>query len=232
MKKLGLLVFVIAVIGSVALVWAVTGKAFSFPSFSFGVQINGSGNVAVEKREVRDFTGVDASGAMMVEITVGRDFAVELEGDDNILPLIKTEVRNGVLHIERQSRTSFWSKNRVTARVSLPQLDNLDVSGASSATITGVKSESLDLNASGASKIEISGEARTAKIDLSGASKLNGENLRIVRADVEASGASKAIVFVSEVITADASGASKIIYLGNPTTVNKDVSGASKISGK
>lgn len=229
MKRFGLLVFLVALFGSVALVWAITGKAFS--CVSFNVQISGSGDIIKEKRDVRDFRGVDAGGAMIVEITAGKDYSVELEGDDNILPLVTTEIRNGILHIERKSRTSVWTRNRLIARVTLPALDSVNISGASTATISGVNSEVFNLNASGASKIEISGEAREINVDVSGASKLNGENFRTIRAEVEASGASKATLYVSEVINADASGASKIIYFGNPPTVTKDVSGASKVSG-
>lgn len=230
MKKLGLLVFIAAIVGSVALVWAVTGKAVSFVKINFSEQIKGSGNVATEKRDVRDFKGVDAGGAMRVEITVGKGFSVELEGDDNILPLVKTEVRGGVLHIERKEGSRTWTKSHLIARISMPELNELGISGASSALVTGVKSERLTINTSGASKVEISGEAREVKIDVSGASKLNGENLRTERADVEASGASKISIFASESINADASGASKVVYSGNPKSVSKDASGASSVS--
>lgn len=227
MKRIGLLVFLAALIGSVALVWAVTGKSVS--CFSYSIQINGSGNRVAEKRDVRDFTGVDAGGAVEVEITVGKDFAVELEGDDNILANITTEVRDGVLYIERK-KGNYWSKSRLVARVSLPELNKLDISGASKAIVTGVRSNSFNVGVSGASKVEISGEAREVKIDVSGASKLIAENLRAERADVEASGASKAVLYVSQSINADASGASKITYLGNPPSVSKDASGASSVS--
>lgn len=229
MKKLGLLVFAVAIIGSLALVWGITGKSvFGVPFFRSDVK--GSGNFITEKRDLSRFKGVHAGGAMQLEITVGKDFSVELEGDDNILPLIKTEVRGDTLHFERkESRT--WSRNRVIARITMPELSDLDVSGASSATANNVKAESLTIDASGASKIEISGEARVLTVDLSGASRLEAGNLKTTRANVEASGASKAVVFASEVIEADASGASRISYSGNPKSVSKDASGASSVSG-
>jgi hypothetical protein len=228
MKKLGLLVFAVVITGSLALVWAITGKSVIGSSI-IHFDIKGSGKVVTEKRDVSGFKGVHAGGAMQLEITVGKEFSVELEGDDNILPTIKTEVRGDKLYFERkESRT--WSRGRVIARITMPELNDLDISGASNATVNNVKTESLKVESSGASRIEISGEARIVDVEVSGASKLDAENLKTERAKVQASGASKASVFASEAIDVDASGASRINYSGNPKSVVKDTSGASSVS--
>lgn len=226
MKKFGFLIFAIAIIGSLALVSSVTGKSV-FGFFNFAVQ--GSGRIVTEKRDASGFKGVQAGGATELQITVGKDFSVELEGDDNILPLVRTEVRAGVLHIERNG--NFWSRTKLVARITMPEFDNLDLSGASRASVAGVDSNNVKLEASGASQIEISGTAQDLTASLSGASKLDAANLRALRANIDASGASKAQIFASESVTADTSGASKIVYAGNPATVNKDASGASSIAG-
>ena len=62
-------------------------------------QATGSGTMKVEKRTVPSFTAVDISGAYNVEIAVQKEPGLEIEGDDNLLPLVTTEVRNGVLEI-------------------------------------------------------------------------------------------------------------------------------------
>ena len=228
MKKLGLLVFAVVIVGSLALVWAITGKSVVGSSL-IHFDVRGSGNTATEKRDVSGFKGIHAGGAMQLEITVGKEFSVELEGDDNILPTIKTEVRDGKLYFERKEGR-IWSRGRVTARITMPELDDLDVSGASTAMASNVKTENLKLETSGASRIEISGEARSIEVEVSGASKLDADNLKTERAKIEASGASKASIFASEAIDVNASGASKIMYSGNPKSVSKDASGASSIS--
>lgn len=227
MKKLGLLIFAIALVGSLTLVWGVTGKSV-FSSFDFLSSVKGSGNVIIEKRDLANFKNVSAGGAMRLEITIGKEFLIELEGDDNILPTIKTEVRGDTLYFERK-RVRTSSRNLVIARIQMPELTGLDISGASDAIVNNVKSESLKIDASGSSRLELSGETRNLSVDVSGASKLTAENLKTERSTIEASGASKVVVFASEAIDADASGASKIIYRGNPKTVNKNASGASSI---
>lgn len=228
MKKLGLLVFVVTIVGSLALVWAITGKSVVDSSL-IHFDIKGSGNVITEKRDVSGFKSIQASGALQLEITAGKEFSVELEGDDDYLPTIKTEVRGDKLYFERtENRT--WSRGRILARITMPELDDLNISGASTATIYNVKTRNLKLKSSGASRLEVSGEADNVEIEVSGASKLDAENLKAERAKIESSGASKVSVCASETIDANASGASTIRYSGNPKSINKNASGASVIS--
>src|SRR5256885_7211495 len=64
-----------------------------------GNHIAGSGNVKTEKRDVGAFASVDVSGAYQVEIVCQKQPGLEVEGDDNILPLVQTYVKNGTLYI-------------------------------------------------------------------------------------------------------------------------------------
>ena len=65
------------------------GKIFNF---SFGRGVKGSGVLITEKRELSGFKGVDVGGIFQVEVTAQKDFAVEVSGDDNIVPMVKTYV--------------------------------------------------------------------------------------------------------------------------------------------
>ncbi len=114
----------------------------------------------------------------------------------------------------------------------MPELSALDISGASVATVSNVKADSLKLNASGASKIKIDGEADNLDSDASGASKIDAEDLKVENADINASGASNTTVSVTNELKADASGASTIYYTGEPTNVSPKTSGASSVKKK
>jgi hypothetical protein len=85
---------------------------------------------------------------------------------------------------------------------------------------------------SGASKVELNGEANNLTIDSSGASKINAENLKVANAAIDVSGASHVTVNATEEIKAEASGASKVSYLGEPKNVIKNTSGASSVKQK
>ena len=219
MKKIGIIIFIIALF--IGLIFA---NVFSFGKtttrfFNFKVNFSekGSGNVATEKREVSDFKAVDVGGVYQVEITAQKEFGVEVEADDNLLPLIKIEVEDGVLKIESEKKIE--SKNLIIVRISAPNIEDLDVSGASKVSLTNLNNETIQIHSSGASKVKIEGATVNLEIKVSGASKIDAGNLKAENVSVDASGASNVNVSVSNDLNIDASGVSNIYYSGNPKTI-------------
>lgn len=233
MKKIGFCIFAGAlvvglVVSNLFSFGRVSDKFFNF-NFSFKGE-KGSGRMASEVRDLSGFKSIDVGGVFHVEITAQKDFAVEVEADDNLLQFIRTEVRNGSLHIETEKRLS--TSNPIRVRIYAPDIDNLDVSGAANVAIKDLKNTGLTIDSSGASKIKVAGETGKLTIDVSGATEVNASNLKTENANVEASGASAIDVNVSGELTADASGASKINYSGSPRNVQKKTSGASKVTAR
>jgi hypothetical protein len=233
MKKFGIIIFAIALIAGVVL-----ANVFSFGrlgsrlfnvSFNFG-SVSGSGNVVKETRNVSPFKSIDVGGIFKVEVTAQKDFGVEIETDDNLLQYIKTEVDGGVLRIESEKR--FSSHAPILVRVSAPDIENIEASGASSVSLDNLKNSKLGIDTSGASKIFVNGETAKLTVDVSGASKIDAENLKAENANIDASGASSVTVNVSNELNADASGASRIVYSGNLKNVIRKTSGASSVSPK
>ena len=233
MKKIGFIIFIVALIIGVTFAnffsWGKASAKFFNVSIDFG-GIKGSGNVLTEKRSVADFKAIEVGGVFDVEVVAQKEFGVEIEADDNLLPYIKTEVRGGTLEISNEKRLS--TKSRIRVRISAPDIERLQVSGASKLSLSNVKNDSLTVDASGASKVSVAGETRNLDVELSGASKLDAENLKAENVDVDGSGASSAGVNVSGDLKADLSGASKVTYTGNPRNLQKSTSGASSVRGK
>ena len=231
MKKFGIIIFVVAL-----LVGVVFANLFSFGKASarfFNISFNsiaGSGVAATESRNVSEFKGIDVGGVFQVEVTAGKDYGVVVEADDYLLQYVKTEVSGGVLKISSTERLKSSTPLRI--RVSAPDIESIDASGACKISVADVKSSELRVDTSGASKVNLAGEASSVTIDISGASNVDAANLKAENATVEASGASKVEVFVTGKLVSEASGASKISYSGNPTSVTKDTSGAGKVSQK
>ena len=61
--------------------------------------VRGSGVRKTEKRDLPSFTAIETIGAFEVQVNCQKPASFEIEADDNILPLIQTEVRNGVLRV-------------------------------------------------------------------------------------------------------------------------------------
>lgn len=230
MKKIGIIVFVVAV-----LVGVIFANFMSFGkmqtaglfNFSFKRSVKGSGNVAVEKRDVKDFRSLDVSGIIQVEVTVQKDFAVEVEADDNLLQYIRTEVRNGVL--ELSTKKTFKTSNPIRVRISAPDLEEVEASGATRVSVSGLKNAKFVIDTSGASSITAAGETSELVVDVSGASKIDASELSAGKAAVDSSGASSVTVNAVGELKVDASGASSVKYAGSPQNIEKRTSGASKV---
>jgi hypothetical protein len=193
-------------------------------------QVIGSGVIKTEKRPISSFTSIDASGAFDVEVVCQKEPSLEIEGDDNLLPLVKTEVQGSTLSIKPEK--GFSVKRPIRVRISVPNIENISSSGASSFRVIDVKNEKMKVDASGASSFDIAGETVALDLDLSGATKIDTERLRAERVRISLSGAGKAKVFASEELDADVSGAGSVTYAGNPKKVNKKVSGVGSVSKK
>ena len=190
----------------------------------------GSGTMKLEKRNVPAFTAVNISGAYDVEIVVQKEQSLEIEGDDNLLPLIRTEVKNGVLEINNEK--SFNTKHTLRVRISIPQLEGISSSGASEMVVSNVKSDEFKIDTSGAGSLKVAGETKRLALEMSGAGDVDAKELRAEKVTVNSSGAAGAEVFASQDLRVDASGAGHIDYYGNPKNVSEDVSGAASISKK
>jgi hypothetical protein len=232
MKKFGVVIFAVALVAGLVL-----ANMFSFGRFqerffhvSFGSGVAGSGNIVTDKRGLSGFTGIDVGGIFKVEATAQKDFGVEVEIDDNLLPMVKTEVRGGILHIELDGRIK--THGPILVRVSAPDIESIEASGASNIAVTNLNNNSLNIGSSGASKVSVSGQTAKLTVDVSGASNINASELRAVDANIDASGASRVDVFATGDLYTDASGASRITYTGTPKTVDRKTSGASSVSGK
>ena len=230
MKKIGLVIFGIALVVGVVFANILSFGRLSDRMFNVSFDLcgtKGSGNVVSERRDISEFSGIDVGGIYKVDVTIGEDFSVEIETDDNLLPLISTEVDGDVLKIESSKR--FKPSDQVRVHVTAPDIRSLDISGAARIEVTGVANDELTVDASGASKVNLSGETQKLTVDVSGATSVDAEQLTAQDAAVDSSGAGNVAVNVTGELRADGSGASKIYYSGSPATVVKKTSGAGKV---
>jgi hypothetical protein len=196
----------------------------------FGNGVRGSGNRMTERRVILAFLSIEVSGAYEVEIVAQKDRSLEITGDDNVLPLVTTEVKNNTLHIG--SSKPYSVNHPITVKISVPELEAISTSGASKITISGLKNSDFKVDSSGASKLSLAGETKKLSIGTSGASNIEAKDLHAEKVNVESSGAGFVSVYATDQLDASASGAARIDYYGDPKTVNPETSGPASINKK
>lgn len=193
-----------------------------------GDVVTGSGNVVTEERTVSGITAVELAGAGELIIDQTGSEALTVEADDNLLPVIETEVRDGTLHIGYAPGAVVGTATRLRYTLNVRELERLIISGAGSATINNLAGERFTLNSSGAGSVSASGTVTEQRVTISGAGSYDGADLASQIATVTVSGLGNVVVQVSDELNAVISGAGNIEYIGDPL-IDEQVSGAGRI---
>jgi hypothetical protein len=193
-------------------------------------RVEGSGNRKSERREVAGFDRLIIEGAYGVEVVCGPAPSLEIEADDNLLPLIRAEVEGGRLRVRSERGMSTRELPRL--RITVPDVREIELPGASEFSLTGVRNESLKISVPGASKLRAEGETGRLEVALSGAGLIDVEGVRARHVTASCSGAGTISVYASETLDASVSGVGSINYAGEPATVNRSVSGLGRINKK
>jgi hypothetical protein len=212
----------------VVLLLVACGLVLSGCKFNRGIA--GSGVRKTEKRDLKSFNAIDTTGAYEIDVTCQKRASFEIEADDNILPLIKTEVRDGILFVSNDQQ--YHSSKPSMLRITLPDLNSVSSHGAGEVRIVDARSSDLKIESTGAASVVANGTAKSVTISSSGAGKIDTSNLRAEKAKVEVNGAGSIDVYASEQLDVSISGVGHVSYSGKPKVVNKNVSGIGSVSPK
>src|SRR5262245_55325514 len=91
----------------------------------FSAGIKGSGKRELQKREVAPFTSISTEGAFTIEVTCQKNESLEVEGDDNVLAYVTTEVGSNILRLNNTK--NYSTSEPVKFRISVPNLEGLSV---------------------------------------------------------------------------------------------------------
>jgi hypothetical protein len=184
-----------------------------------------------------------------VFITQDTVSSVRLESDENILPYIDVYTEGNLLKIETKQKVNLSSSRGTKIYISAPSLTTFKSSGASniytekklSSTqpiafkLSGaskirmeLSSPKVEVQASGAGTIQLSGETKDLIIDGSGSTDVYCFNLMTENAKISLSGAGNAQISASVKLDIHVSGAGDVVYKGNPA-VSQSISGAGSV---
>jgi hypothetical protein len=118
-------------------------------TIGLGDGVRGSGNMITETRDVSDFSGVQLMTSGNATITVGEANSLTIEAEDNIMPLLTSEVRSGVLELGTASNTSISTSRGWQYTITVESLDLLEITGSGDATVNGTVDSNLRVQIAG-----------------------------------------------------------------------------------
>lgn len=206
--------------------------------------VKGSGNVVTETRQVRQFDQVGLSGSGHMSIMQGDHESLTIEADDNLLPLIKSDLAGSLLKIGpenvnlRPTRTIQYRlqlkslkglllAGSVEAEAPSIQSDHLRVviSGSGRIQVPKLETDDLVVQVSGSGEVHLAGRVNRQTVQISGSGNYSAGGCESQDASVNISGSGDATVWARQKLEGHVSGSGDVGYYGSPQ-VSTHVSGS------
>jgi hypothetical protein len=207
-----------------------------------------------ESRNLKGFSSISYGISGNLTVKIGPEFSVVLEGDEDDVERVVTEVSGDRLTIRHEIwRFHFLDfHGKVNVYITLPELDGLSVSGSGKAELisdirnsdhldlsvsgsgklyaAGVETDELECSISGSGDIMIgsAGSADRGDISISGSGGYSGKSLEIDHLSVRVSGSGSCLCKAGDSLTARISGSGDVTYYGNPR-IDSRASGSGRI---
>lgn len=199
-----------------------------------------------EEYGVEDFDRLEIGDAIHIDVEQGNYFEISVRGDRRNVDDLDVFKEGSTLIVRFDENRNRNHETYIT--ITMPTLRSVNFSGASDSRVSGfydledfdvylsgasssqldVEATEIDIVLSGASVLTLRGAGTTLDSELSGASALRAFDYPVLEADVVVSGASTGKVSVENHLEASASGASAVLYRGDPT-VDSNVSDTSTV---
>jgi hypothetical protein len=188
--------------------------------------IKGNGNVVTVKRTTSNYDGISVGGSFDVILVKGKEGEIKIEGEENIIPYLETEVSGNTLQVKYKKNTNISTRKKLTVTIAYEDLDMISLGG--SGNINGknlIKANDLKVSLGGSGNIalEIDTDEISADIGGSGNIKLTG-NSNELTSSIAGSGSIKAYDLETEILVATIAGSGSI-----KTTVKKEIK--AKVAG-
>ena len=212
----------------------------------------GSNNIIIQEKQLSVYDRIEVLGSYDVIFTDGEVGKIRIKAPDNILPLIQTEVSDGLLKIGAE-KNRYKVKEPIIIYVPvdsrLKQVDikgsadiyseknletkalNVGIYGGGDARLA-VDVSSLALEVVGAGDIRVSGRAKDLSIDISGSGDVDTSKLTAEKAVISISGAGDVSAYVTEDVDVSITGSGDVTIKGNPKKVKQKINGSGGVNVK
>ncbi|MFS2005127.1 head GIN domain-containing protein [Duganella sp. CT11-25] len=191
--------------------------------------VSAAAPAAESVRQLPSFIAVNAKGAFLMTVEVGKAQSVTVSGDDRFVAALRTEVIDNELQITMPDKSFKSSKSDPHITITLPSLSRVKVEGAGETVINKVNSDRLDISYLGAGHLVANGKIKYLRLNAKGVGEVDAKALVAERVDVNFEGVGNVSVHATDLLNAVAKGIGGLTYYGHPKTINKSVAGIGNV---
>ncbi|RMZ51175.1 DUF2807 domain-containing protein [Flavobacteriaceae bacterium PRS1] len=190
-------------------------------------KVKGNGNTTTITRTTGDYDGIKCAGSMDYILVASTEGNIKLEGEENLLKHIITEVKGNNLIVKVEKGINLrpsWGK---TIKIAIPFKDISSVSLAGSGdVILNIEASSIEGSLAGSGDITLKGNTNNLTIKLAGSGDIHAFGLQSNHTVVSVAGSGDIQVVSNKSLKSRVSGSGDIEYRGNPSKEDTKVSGS------
>ena len=215
-------------------------------------KINGNGNMTTITRTTSSYEGISCAGSFDYILVSGTEGNITIEGEENLLEYIITEVKDNNLIIKTENNIYLSCSRNKTIKITIPfkDIDEVALAGSgdlwnedkitstnfkvalagSGDVILNIEASTTKASIAGSGDLTLKGNTNTLEANVSGSGDFHGFDLQSKFTDVSVAGSGDAEVVSIESLKARVSGSGDIEYKGQPKTKDTKVAGSGSIS--
>ncbi len=216
-------------------------------------KIKGNGNVVTLERSVGEYDQIASAGWFDIVLVDGKEGALTIKGEENLLEYIETKVKNGKLVIKQEQGVNLQSSrqgNGIVVTIPVEEISAVSLAGSGDvmskttlktatfkATLAGsgdvdlaVATDEFKASLSGSGDMVLSGSTRYFGVSVAGSGDISAFDLEADIVEANIAGSADLKVTANQEIKARVSGSGDITYKGNPSKIDSKASGSGDIS--
>ena len=214
--------------------------------------IKGNGKEATITRKTSDYDGIRCAGWMDFILVKGNEGTITLEGEENLLDHIVTEVQGGDLVIKTENNVNLKTSWNKTIKITIPfeEIDKVTLSGSgdiitrdkiiaddfeakvsgSGDVVLDIEANEIDAAVTGSGDLTLTGKTNELEVSVTGSGDFHGFKLEANNTDAQVTGSGDIEVVCNNELKARVTGSGDIEYKGNPKREDSKVTGSGSIS--
>lgn len=142
----------------------------------FGPRVKGNGKVITETRHTADYDEIAAGGSFDLILVKGPEGKITLNGEENILAIIETEVEGSKLKIRFKKGTRYNYSHKITITVPFESLSGISFAGSGSLTSEAlIKAPKINVSLAGSGDVQVPLEGEEISLSVSGSGELKAK---------------------------------------------------------
>jgi hypothetical protein len=197
--------------------------------------ITATGPSVAESRTASEFHGIAVSGGIELKVRQGRQAAIEVMAEANLLPYLETVTENGMLQVRWKKGSRLRVKDTPQVTVTVVELQSIasagsggiavaplkttkltvSLAGSGDASIEALQADELAVSIAGSGDLKASGQAARLQLRIAGSGDVKCDALKADDVTVSISGSGDASVHAAKSLSVSIAGSGDVLYSGD-----------------